>query len=124
MIISIEGQQFDLPDDLADAINDDQAIRSLLTPYFPMAATAAINRSGSIIELQKQPGRLGADPMQELDCAPPFVPRIVGVSLEDLPLEELEEIIQEAEQTLSKTQQILHLIEKTKAQPVPFPVFL
>jgi hypothetical protein len=124
MMISIEGQQFELPDNLADAINDDLAIRSLLTPYFPMAATAVINRSEAVIELQKQPGRLGADPMQELDGASPFVPGILEVSLEDLPLEELEAIIQEAEQTLSETQRILHLIEKTKAQPVPFQVFL
>jgi len=124
MIISVEGQQFELPDDLGDAVNDDKAIRALLTPYFPMAATAVINRSGSTIELQKQPGRLGADPMQELDCAPPFVPRIVGLSLEDLPMEELEGIIQETEQLLGETQHILQFIEKTKAYPVPFQVFL
>ena len=124
MIISIEGQQFDLPDDLGDAVNDDQTIRALLTPYFPMAATAVINRSESTIELQKQPGRLGANPMQELDSAPPFVPRIVGVFLEDLPMEELEGIIQETEQVLGETQQILQFIEKTKAHPVPFQVFI
>jgi hypothetical protein len=124
MIICIEGQQFDLPDNLADAVNDDQAIRALLTPYFPMAATAVIDRSGSMIELQKQPGRLGADPMQELDCAPHFVPRIIGASLDDLPIEELEGIIQETEQVLSETQQILQFIEKTKAHHVPFQVFI
>jgi len=124
MIISIEGQQFDLPDDLGDAVNDDQTIRALLTPYFPMAATAVINRSESTIELQKQPGRLGANPMRELDCAPLFVPRIVGASLEDLPLEELEGIIQETEQLLGETQHILQFIEKTKAYSVPFQVFL
>lgn len=123
MQILIEGQTFNLPDTLPDSVNNDDSLRTLLTPYFPMAANAKIIRKADSIEIVKQPGRLGSRALDYLDSVPDYSTNFAH-PLEELTEEDLKDFIREAEETLVETNDTLLDIERVKPHFVPFPVFM
>jgi hypothetical protein len=118
MEIQIEGQKFPIPENLLSLIEDDEALRAMLTPYFPMAATAQIQRSDTSIELIKQPGRLGVSPRQYLEQAENFIPQILMENVWEIPVESVECLISDAEDLLRQTDRLLKDLERCPPQQI------
>ena len=67
MKVKMEGQIFELPDEIAAS---DDTIRKFLSPYFPEVASALISRTEDTIKIVKRAGTKGATPLEFLIAHP------------------------------------------------------
>ena len=134
--IEIEGNRYPLPDE--SLANNDELLRTALSPHFPGVADCQFERSEpGIVKVIKQPGRIGAHPLQRLLEAPETIPLALlqAQHLKQMGREgrsrylqthqpEIALAIAAGKSALSEYQTVLRRLQQSPGEPSPLASFL